>query len=190
MKNLLLVAIIAISTFGCSSTSKTTPTQFVTANNESINDGSDLYKVFSAYNPNQNPTSLESRTAQVLAEYICADTQYIPLTIKREAEGIISVYYIANTPLDKGAQFGRHYRVDYDSKSNEISTIEYSTKGCVLIPNNAPNGAEVAALFISHILADSPSEFHVFLSHLHNKEIYVGTAAGNWKINKSSIELM
>jgi hypothetical protein len=190
VKNLLLVAIIAISTLGCASTSKTTPTQFVAANSEAINDGTDLYKVFTASSPEQNPTSLESSTSEVLSDYLCTDTQYIPLTINREAEGITSVYFIANTPLDKGAQFGRHYRVDYDNKTNEISTIEFSTNGCVLIPNNAPEGAEVAALFITHILADSPSEFHVFLSYLHNKEIYVGTAAGNWKVNKNSIELM
>jgi len=190
MKNLLLVAIIAITTFGCASTSKNTSTQFDAANNKSTADGSDLYKSFTAYDPNQSPTPIESSTAQVLSEYICADVQYIPLTINREAEGITSVYYIANTPLDKGAQFGRHYRVDYDNKSNEISTIEFSTKGCILVPNDAPDGAEVAALVITHILADSPSEFHVFLSYLHNKDIYVGTAAGNWKVNKNSIELM
>jgi hypothetical protein len=190
VKNLLLIAIIAITTFGCASTSKTTSTQFDEANNKSITDGSELYKSFTAYNPNQNPTQIESSTTQVLSEYICDDTQYIPLTINREVEGITSVYYIANTPSDKGAQFGHHYRVDYDNKSNKISTIEYSTKGCVLIPNDAPDGAEVAALFISHILADSPSEFHVFLSYLHNKEIYVGTGVGNWKVNKNSIELM
>jgi hypothetical protein len=190
VKNLLLVAIIAITTLGCASTSKTSSAQFDVANNKSITDGSELYKSFTAYNPNQNPTPIESSTAQVLSEYICADTQYIPLTINREAQGITSVYYIANTPLDKGAQFGRHYRVDYDNKSNKISTIEFSTKGCLLIPNDAPEGAEVAALFITHILADSPSEFHVFLSYLHNKEIYVGTAVGNWKVNKNSLELM
>jgi hypothetical protein len=190
VKNLLLIAIIAMFTVGCAATSKTTSTQFNAANNISTADGTELYKSFTAYDPNQNPTEIESSTAQVLSEYICADTQYIPLTVNRETEGITSVYYIANTPLDKGAQFGRHYRVDYDNKSNKISTIEYSTKGCVLIPNDAPDGAEVAALFITHILADSPSEFHVFLSYLHNKEIYVGTAAGNWKVNQNSIELM
>jgi hypothetical protein len=190
VKNLLLVAIIAVTTFGCASTSISTSTQFDKANNISTTDGTELYKTFTEYDPNQSPTSLESSTAQVLSEYICADTQYIPLTVNREAVGITSVYYIANTPLDKGAQFGRHYRVDYDNKSNEISTIEFSTKGCILIPNDAPDGAKAVALVITHILADSPSEFHVFLSYLHNKEIYVGTAAGNWKVKKNSIELM
>ena len=190
MKNLLLVAIIAVTTLGCASTSKTTSTKFDAANIIAKTDGSELYKAFTTYDVNQEPTEIESRTAQVLSEYICADTQYIPLTVNRNGEGITSVYYIANTPLDKGAQFGRHYRVDYDNKSNKISTIEFSSKGCILIPNNAPDGAEVAALFITHILADSPSEFHVFLSYLHNKEIYVGTAAGNWNVNQNSIELM
>ncbi len=98
---------------------------------------------------------------------------------------------IANTPIEKGVQFGRHIRVDYKLNTDDLINLSKSTNSCILIPTeDSPEGSEVAGVFITHLLSETPSEFHVFLSYLHNKEVFVGTSAGTWKVNKNSIELM
>jgi len=84
----------------------------------------------------------------------------------------------------EGIQMGRHVRFDFSIGSNDIKEIVLSSNTCLLVPV-AEKEAEAA--FVTHILSDVPSEFHVYLSLLHEKSIYVGTNVGTWSVKEGKI---
>ena len=90
------------------------------------------------------------------------------------------VYFIAEPPTAGGIVFGRHYRV-LENK------VVKSTITC-FAPPEPPKDAVGA--YTTHLLSDTPSEFHVFLSLKYKKLVYVGTKAGTWKVEGGKIEFI
>ncbi len=90
------------------------------------------------------------------------------------------VYFIAEPPATGGTVFGRHYRVAGDK-------VIKSTITCIAIPEGATN---TVGAYITHLLSDAPSEFHVFVSLKYKKPIYVGTKTGTWKVDGGKIEFL
>jgi hypothetical protein len=92
-----------------------------------------------------------------------------------------AVYFIA-TPPEKGhIVFGRHYKVYKNA-------VVASTKSCFVSPP-AP-GKSGAGIFLTHLLSEAPSEFHVFLSLKHKSAIYVGTSQGIWAVEHGKISFL
>jgi hypothetical protein len=98
-----------------------------------------------------------------------------------EHGGLKTIFFIAQSPKDDQTVFGRHYKVQGDK-------VFASTKGCLVIPVPPP-GATAAAAWVTHLLSDTPTEFHTYLSLKHEKPVYVRTSMGMWKIENGKIEL-
>ena len=185
-----IVLFSLLTLFGCASSPKTSVINGENIEQATIH-GFEIYKSFTAFDKTIELTQLETQTANALSQYSCEGVQYITFSILRESDGFQSIYHIANTPIPKGVQFGRHIRVDYKLNTDDLINLSKSTNGCILIPTEEiPEGSKVAGVFITHLLSETPSEFHVFLSYLHDKEVFVGTSSGTWKVYKNSIELM
>lgn len=94
------------------------------------------------------------------------------------------VYAIADAGSDK-LVLGRHYRVEVDSSGRTVRSAVASTNDCLAMSNSelADAGA------IVHNLSDGPTEFHVFLSLLHETSLRVRTPSGLWIIDRGKVHL-
>lgn len=145
---------------------------------------------------NENPSTLVT-TARTTAERSSVDRCDVPYRsiVLGDAENNasnIAVYLIASPPVTAGIMGGRHFRVETNSEGTQVVSVTPSTRGCLFIPTNQglPPGATPVGVTISHVLSPAPTEFHVFLSLLHNKPVYVGTEVGTWKVDGGAISLI
>jgi len=92
------------------------------------------------------------------------------------------VFFIAQPPKPDYMVFGRHFAVDGDN-------IVASTNTCIAVPPTPPDKPAVAA-YITHVLSETPTEFHVYLSLKHHKPVYVGTSAGNWLVDGDKVSFL
>jgi hypothetical protein len=89
------------------------------------------------------------------------------------------VYFLADPNKTGNLVFGRHYRV-------EGMTVVPSTKACLEFPVNK----NAAAAITTHLLSDTPTEFHVYLSLTTNLPIYVMTRSGSWAVEAGRIRTL
>jgi hypothetical protein len=87
------------------------------------------------------------------------------------------IYFIGESPLAGGIVFGRHFKISNGS-------VVKSTKTCYVTP---PPPSNALAAFITHLLSETPTEFHVFLSLLHGNPIFVGINKEVWKVENGVI---
>lgn len=156
--------------------------------------GQQLFRASSS--SNESPSALVT-TARTTAEKASVDrcnVNYRTIVLDKVGNDAptIAVYLIASPPLSAGVMGGRHFRVETNSEGTQVLSITPSTRGCLLIPTNQglPAGATPVAVTISHILSSAPTEFHVFLSLLHSKPVYVATEVGTWKVEGGAISLI
>lgn len=90
------------------------------------------------------------------------------------------IYFIAEPPPKGGIVFGRHYTIIGDR-------VITSTVSCFVIP---PPAAKSVGAYTTHLLTDTPTEFHVFLSLKHKSAIFVGTKSNTWKVDQGVINLL
>lgn len=89
-----------------------------------------------------------------------------------------AVYFLGQPAATGDIVFGRHYKVVGE-------TVTPSTKSC-LSQSLPPN---VVAPFVTHLLSDTPTEFHVYLSLQQNKPLFVNTRLGVWRVEEGKIRL-
>jgi len=89
-----------------------------------------------------------------------------------------SVYFIAEHPTSGGIVFGKHFKITGNN-------ITKSTITCFASPEQPPENA--VASYTTHLLSNTPTEFHVFASLQHKKPIYVVTKIGIWKVEGEKI---
>ena len=89
------------------------------------------------------------------------------------------VYFLAQPARASDIILGRHYKVVGE-------TVTPSTKSCFALPL-PPNAVSPV---VTHLLSDTPTEFHVFLSLDQNKPIFVGTRLGVWGVENGKIRLL
>jgi hypothetical protein len=94
------------------------------------------------------------------------------------------VYVIGFSP--SGVVIGRNFKFRIDSGRANVASLTASTKSCAVIKSDPRS----AGLFVTHILSDQPTEFHVIASLLAGKPIYVGTRTGIWKVSGANISLL
>ena len=95
-----------------------------------------------------------------------------------------SLYVLGSTR--KGAVVGRHFTLDLVDDSVDLSSMIASTKGCLVLQYSPSS----AALIATHLLGDTPNEFHVMASIQSGKSIYVATANAIWDVSGTSIEFV
>ena len=91
-----------------------------------------------------------------------------------------NTYFIAESPSTDSIVFGKHYKISADG------IVSYSTKTCFAMPK--PKNSSAA--MITHLLSDTPSEFHVFLSLKYKTIIYIVIQKGLWKIDQGKISFL
>jgi hypothetical protein len=112
-----------------------------------------------------------------------------PLILPAELLGEkgMMVYLIAGTTKPNVAVFGRHYRVLIPERGGPPSYVMPLSKTILELPTKAPDGANIEALLVTHLLTDWPLETHVFVSLLTHKRVYVGTRIGIWSVDGDKI---
>ena len=141
-----------------------------------INDAMDSGKLlFDIYSKGPAQQSKEIDEAKNKIQDFC-DFEYKPYIVK--ATGGDIVYFIAETPQEGAIVFGKHFKI----VKNQVVT---STTSCFA---TQPPPENVVGAFVTHLLSETPTEFHVFLSLKHQQPMYVGTSRGNWKVENGKIE--
>ncbi len=99
----------------------------------------------------------------------------IPVT----EDGTTRLYFIGSDAKSRGVAVGRHFRVDGDR-------VLDSTVTCLtLVP--PPASARESAMFVTHLLTLTPTEFHVYLSLREHRPLYVGTRTALWSVAEGRI---
>lgn len=95
------------------------------------------------------------------------------------------IYLIGESPLGKRV-VARHFRVLVSADGSTVQSATPSANTCLLLgsPAEDPN---VKYVWASHIMSCAPSEFHVYLSLIAGRPIYLTTSVGTWKIDTGRI---
>jgi hypothetical protein len=148
---------------------------------EAVKRAEDLGKVLiDAELPPNSPEFEDLITAARSKLTDLCNLQYKPIIATLENKRF--VFFIAQPPAPEYMVFGRHFRVHGDD-------VSVSTNTCVAFPP-APPDKPAAGAFITHLLSDAPTEFHVYVSSKHRKPVYVGTRVGTWKVDGPKVTFL
>lgn len=150
------------------------PSDLINEVNDATSNGKLL---FAAYSKGAAPQSKEIDETKNTIHDLC-NFKYKPYIVKATNEDII--YFIAEAPEKESIVFGKHFKI----VKGQITT---STTSCFVSP---PPPENAVGAFITHLLSETPTEFHVFLSLQHQQPIYVATSKGDWKVENSKIEFL
>lgn len=199
MNRIYIVLVLILTLFGCKSnqiksnannlSQEAISAKYGIAIERAESDGLELFTSYISPDRDKEPNAGELELKEMLKAQMC-EGNYEPLTIIRKEKELESIYFLLMPPKDNGVQFGRHFRMDFKLGTNDIDSVTFSTKGCILIPaQEKAGGSQAVGLFITHLLSETPTEFHVFLNHYHKKPIFVSTKQGVWKIENGKINL-
>lgn len=96
-----------------------------------------------------------------------------------------SRFYLVGT-RSKNVIVGRHFRGTVQEGAVVLTELVSSTNSCL---NLGRKPRDAVAMFATH-LQPYPNEFHVLESLMHEVTLYIGTSAGNWKIEAGKISLL
>jgi hypothetical protein len=100
------------------------------------------------------------------------------------------VYLLAGTTRPKVAVFGQHFRAFVPWGTGRVARMEALSKSILELPMTTPEGQQVEALVVTHLVTDYPLETHVFTSLLHHLPVYVGTSRGVWLVEGDKITFL
>lgn len=153
--------------------------------------GTLLFRAFTS--PSSSDPLLEraSRKAEQANVEGCGAYRSVVIPPQQPEPASILVYLIVDRPISDGIVLGRHFRIEVSGDGERILAAAASTESCMNVRARprprVPAEAEFLGALVSHILSPSPTEFHVFLSLLHEKPIYVHTKSGRWKVEAGKI---
>jgi hypothetical protein len=100
--------------------------------------------------------------------------------------------YLFSPWTDKSAPMGGHHLIRMSEDGQEIISQYSQTKGCINNDNSALRDKNMAALMISHLTSDTPTEMHVFMSLQYKKPIYVMTINNGitWSVEGKKISVL
>jgi hypothetical protein len=101
------------------------------------------------------------------------------------------VYLIPATTEPGRVLVGGYYRVHVSEQGEKLLGVTPFSKSCLAIPApETPPGAQAVGAYFNHLLSDTPTETHVFLSKLHRKPMYVATRRGVWDVDGDTITFL
>jgi hypothetical protein len=133
--------------------------------------------LYEAYQSGPAASDEEVTAARRRLTELC-DFSYVPVKVKEGDRD--AIYFLAEGPLKSDIVIGRHFRVSGD-------TVQLSSKSCLSLGTPKPN---MAALFVTHLLSPTPTEFHVYLTLQHKVGLFVRTSTGMWLVESGTIKLM
>ena len=123
----------------------------------------------------------------------CTDKYNTVVLSMKEGSGWL-LYALAATTDPQAIVIGGHYKAVISRDGKTVLSQRPFTKDCMTLSTNPPDmppGAELAGLSSTHILDDTPTEIHVFISLLYKKLYLLATKDGRlWKIDGDKIELI
>jgi hypothetical protein len=105
------------------------------------------------------------------------DFKYVPVQVTEDGRAVLYLLAQSREPTD--VIVGQHFKI---TEAN----VEPSSKSCLNL-HSAPN---TVAMFVTHVLAPTPSEFHVYLTLQHKIGLYVGTSSGDWFVKNGAITFL
>lgn len=125
-------------------------------------------------------------------ERLCSDA-YNTVVLPREGEPGWLAYALAATSDPNLILVGGHYRATVSADGRTVLEHRNFTKDCMVLkkPRAANPDIGVVAYTLAHVLDNTPTEVHVFLSLLYGKPLYVATADRRfWYIEGGKIRLL
>ena len=125
-------------------------------------------------------------------EKSCSDA-YNTVVLPRDGEPGWLAYALAATSDPNLILVGGHYRVTVSADGRTVLERRSFTKDCMVLkrPQDMGPDVDVAAYTLGHVLDDTPTEIHVFLSLLYGKPLYVVTADRRfWYIEGGKIRIL
>ncbi len=147
--------------------------------------GAALYQAMLSADATDPYTSREADLINMSAGMHCKGN-YKAVSVYDQTSNTENLYLILENPNPEYFQIGRHIRFRFKLGTNQLIDVTPSSKTCLAIPSSSNNSIP----YVTHIMSNEPSEFHVFLSLYHHKTIYVGTQAGAWKVENGKVELL
>lgn len=191
MRFLLLLAVVVMS--GCAPQAGLAtdgkPTVDVAAYASQVR-ASEIYgqKLYAAY---QAAAPVDSKLVTLARESIKDACDYSYRTFRVDDGGATYLYFIGETASGSDLVWGRHYRVEVDPEGLSVLSVIPSTKSCfVMPPETAPEGSQAVGSYITHLLSEYPSEFHVFMSLKTGESVAVGTKTATWMVDDGKIRAL
>jgi len=97
------------------------------------------------------------------------------------------VYLLATSADANEVPVGGHLRARVSSDGGTLIAMEPLTKSCLTLSLTGDTGKPVAALAMTHVMSDVPTETHAFLNLLYGVDFYVATDTNVWRITKGAI---
>ncbi|MCF8503287.1 MAG: hypothetical protein K9G59_00085 [Caulobacter sp.] len=122
----------------------------------------------------------------------CTRGPFNRVTLPPERPGGPTLVYLLSPQVEANIYpFGGHFlfEIGPDGKS---SSVRGFTRSCLNMSAVDQGSRSVAGLFITHLLDQTPTEIHVWLSLWTGKTVYVGTTAPQrvWSVNGAKITLI
>jgi tetratricopeptide (TPR) repeat protein len=114
----------------------------------------------------------------------CPGLLYRAAAIAPSASGQ-EIYLIGESPVGKRV-VARHFRILVSADGSTIKASTPSANACVFVASPAED-SKVKYVWASHVMSCAPSEFHVYLSLIAGRPIYLTTSVGSWKIEAGRI---
>ena len=136
-----------------------------------------------------------ARLLAIHSSYMPCSANYNSVALPRatpSADGSdVDVYLMPGTTDPNAALFGGFYRVAVDTRAGLVRDVHAFTNSCIALSLQSPNAAErTAALAISQIIGDTPTEVHVFQSFTMRLPVFVATRSGTWEVAGADVHLV
>ncbi len=189
----LLIAPLALLCLPALGQQYAVPSDLVPEVRRSESLGAALFKAFGELHNSESkiPSGLVTLAESAVRDR--CDGPYRTLLVRVSDAGSESLFaYVIGVPdTSTGVMVGRHFRVELDAVGGTVRSVFASTKSCLFIPAKlVPPGGSPVGAFMSHILSATPSEFHVFLSLLHSRPMFVGTDRAIWNVENGIIAVI
>jgi len=183
MRNYLITISMIMLLSGCGSAPMNHDTVQADSNSLEYSErvGLALYKATRFSAAKSDYTSRELYLMDSSSSLQC-EGEYTAVSISDVKSKFENTYLLLLPQADQGIQFGRHIRFRFDQGSNDIVDATTSTKTCILVPVKGDG-----IPYVTHLLSETPTEFHVFLSLYHETEIYISTSIGLWRVREGKI---
>lgn len=97
------------------------------------------------------------------------------------------VYLLAATSSPNEMILGGHSRVSVTEDGGTVTAIVPLSKTIIRLPKQPPGAARSVAVFVTHLLTETPTETHVAASLEYRIPIMVGTSVGLWQVAGTKI---
>ena len=179
MRSWIFLAFISAAIAGCASSTGTTQSNSAITDAQYL--GRTLFEDLTSSDGLEPNTSREKDLIRMIAEkdMSCAG-EYKAVSTFNNGANEENLFLILSS--EDGVQFGRHFRFRFKARTNDLIDITPSTKTCINVP---ADGDDIP--YVTHLLSDTPSEFHVYLSLKHKKQIFVSAGSELWSVQNGVI---